>query len=290
MSGDSHAMSAQLLRQVLDGVPVAVAAASARMSPSAADQRIKRLARQLQVTVGVEHVAEQVNPTTRLLRTNRAAYLEALEHFDPTRVARDARIPTPDDLQLMLDRIRRGSRQPERDAALLMLLFGTGVRPAELLRLQVRDYLAPDGTSRLVSTLRPEATVDGRSRPLYFNNPCLARVLDAYLAVRARRAGARDLVARRTPDLDSPLVLACSEPLPEPFTQQRLHRTLRGIFQLAGTPGLSSLSARKYVANRLTALGVDEREIGRVMGLRNVAKLRALLVKTPRDGGMRRLL
>jgi len=286
---DSHAVSVDLLVRVLNGGAVATAARVHGLSASAADQRIKRLARHLQATVGVERVAEHTAPNPRQMRAHRAEYLEALQHYDPARPGGEA-IATEGDLHLALERIALSSRQPERDAALILLLFGTGLQPAELMRLEVRDYLGADGRIRLVSSVRAELASDGRCRPLYFTNPRATAAVDRYLGLRSRSATSRPFCPYRGLVASSPLLLARPEPAPTPFTARTFYDTLRRILRFTGKPGLSTRSVRRYVANRLMALGADEGEIRRTLGLRNRASLKELLIRTEIGAAVRKLV
>lgn len=43
-----------------------------------------------------------------------------------------------------------------RDAALLLICFGTGLKPVEITQLLVRDYMGADGKPLADSQLRPE--------------------------------------------------------------------------------------------------------------------------------------
>ena len=45
------------------------------------------------------------------------------------------------------------------------MLFSTGARPLEIARLEVRDYLAEDGSVREESLLPAKAAVNGKARP-----------------------------------------------------------------------------------------------------------------------------
>jgi len=84
-------------------------------------------------------------------------------------------------------RVRQRSQNANRDVALMFVLFCTGAKPLEIARLQVRDYLDRDGSVRERSEMRPEAAVNGRSRPLFFASSRTRAALDAYLLERRRK-------------------------------------------------------------------------------------------------------
>lgn len=73
-----------------------------------------------------------------------------------------------------------------RDVALLWTAYGTGMMPIELARLQVDDYLKPDGSVRRDSEIRAEIAFNGKRRPLYWTNKSVLPAIDAYLAERGR--------------------------------------------------------------------------------------------------------
>ena len=84
-------------------------------------------------------------------------------------------------------RLREKGGTGHRDAALICVLFDTGMKTIELARLEVADYLAEDGSVRVVSNLRAAIAVNGVERPLHFNSQLVVESIDAYLVERARR-------------------------------------------------------------------------------------------------------
>jgi integrase len=60
---------------------------------------------------------------------------------------------------------------PIRDAALLSVLYGTGVVLAELVGLRVSDYLTVSGTVRHNSVLRAQIAYNDLERPLFWVSP-----------------------------------------------------------------------------------------------------------------------
>lgn len=66
------------------------------------------------------------------------------------------------------------------------MLFATAAKPLEITRLEVRDFLHPDGSVREESVLRAEAVINGECRPLFFASVKANAAIEAYLAERVR--------------------------------------------------------------------------------------------------------
>ena len=107
-------------------------AAACGVSPSAVEQRVKALGRDLQLLVGVEGVDEDEVPTVPLMRAHKSGYVEALEHYAPQRRITNGARAGPlarEDLARAVAITRRRNRHPERDVALLLVLFATRRSP-----------------------------------------------------------------------------------------------------------------------------------------------------------------
>ncbi|MDE2300528.1 MAG: site-specific integrase, partial [Burkholderiales bacterium] len=178
----------QMLREVIDGDPYATVAQRWGLSRSAVDRRIKGLAVQLTQAVGVDGLQESSAAFVKRLRMHRDAILQALEHFDPAQVSsqREARVLKPDEVDLGARRVRSRSTRPLHDLALYYLPFATGLRPLEVARLTVGDYLLEDGSVRRESRVRADVAINGRDRPLFFSHRRLDEALGAYLDERLR--------------------------------------------------------------------------------------------------------
>ena len=84
-----------------------------------------------------------------------------------------------------MHRIRGRSAHPARDIALFYMLFATGAPPLEIARLELRDRLNADGSVRRESELRADATITGKSRPVFFASSKLDDALSTHLRVRS---------------------------------------------------------------------------------------------------------
>ena len=73
---------------------------------------------------------------------------------------------------------------PTRDAAILCVLYGTGMTATELAQLEVADMLNEGGDYRRESIMRPAITFNGKPRPIFWTNPRVQDALDAYFTER----------------------------------------------------------------------------------------------------------
>jgi integrase len=294
MSPESIAQSLAMLRQVLDGASYIEIARRAGVSRTLVEQRVKTVARELAVRMGVAGSAPHGPVLAAQLRRERSAYLEAIARFRlqdlPDARPRHA-VLSDADIEHLVSVTRAHSKFGARDVALLYMLLGTGAKPLEVARLDVGDYLAKDGTVRVESTLRAQVAISGTARPLYFANAKLVAALDQYLAQRARAGqGAGRPGEYRGLAPDSKLFLSADG---EPMTIRaedhggKLHHNCRAvleiyrrIFRRAGLPGVSALSARRTVARRLAERGCDVEQAGKVLGITPRA-VRHLLAAAP---------
>lgn len=294
MKDDAADKAATMLRAFLTGATFAHVARQSGITPSAAELRIKALARNLQRVVGVVGVHEGAVPCAALLRMHKDAYLEALAHYrpHPARAARErGRAMSDGEIDLLLNTTRRRSNCPIRDVALLLVLFSTAARPLEIARLKVDDYLNADGSVREESVMPPDAAIGGMARPLFFTSARTNAALDAYLADRVRQghgiqphATYRGLQPYSRLFLTSdgqPMAIRCKGD----GTRRQYHcRTIldiyRKLFLSAGLDGLSALAARRTAAHKLKQRGVQNSEIGMLLGLTDADSIRNLL-RTP---------
>ncbi len=172
--------------------------------------------------------------------------------------------------------------------ALFFMLLTTGARPLEVARLEVRDYLHADGSVRNESLMRGEVTVNGKARPLFFVNEKSRDAIDTYLMARLISGfGVTGQANFRGLDPHSRLFLTEQG---NPFeivsygTDGQLRFLCRGvldaylkIFRRIGLPGVSALTIRRMVADRMFDRGATERQIGDVLGISERKSVRELL-------------
>jgi integrase len=261
------------------------------VSRSAVEQRVKALARDLETVVGVESVEEDEVPTVKAMRARKDNYLEALEHYHPRRVEdvrKGPRALSDRDIERSVAVTRKHSNCRNRDTALLLVLFSTAAKPLEIARLEVRDYLTEDGSVREESVMRANAAVNGKERPLFFASTRVVAAVDAYLEERARRGqGTKDRTKYRGLDPDTRLFLTGDgHELPikvRAVGDRRQYRCgvlldiYRRIFARAGLKGVSALSARRTIAEKLVDRGCDVNQVGAVLGLKERSSVRNLI-------------
>ena len=296
MTAKSMVKSIQMLKAVLNGQTYDAVAKTSKMTRSAVEQRVKALARDLQTVVGVEGLDEEDMPTVLTMRKMRDSYLEALEHYQPERAKRmrtRKTTVTEQEIDLAIDKTRQMSNCRNRDIALLLVLFSTAAKPLEIARLEVRDYLHDDGSIREESMMRPEVAIGGATRPLFFASAKANAAIDAYLQERVRRRhGVQKSDKYRGLDPMSKLFLTDDgNAMPikiKEWGNQRHHLCgvildiYRKIFARAGLKGVSALSARRTIAQKLKERGTDNEDIGKVLGLKEKNSVRNLLPKQGR--------
>jgi integrase len=288
---DNALQSVEMLRAIIDGDTYEVVAGHFGVSRTAVERRIKSVAIQLTQVVGVDGLKEEGAAFVRRLRLHRDAILVALDGFEPlppvgTRPARVLSVP---EVALGAVRIKGRTSRPWHDLALYYMLFATGLRPLEIARLEVRDYLNADGSICRESELRAEAAINGKLRPLYFSSSRLDEALRAYFLERCdcgHGVGISGCYRGLRPD--SRLFLSpCGEPyriVPnngEPgqnrFVCRALLETYRKLFRYADLKGLSAQSARLTVISRMYDRGADEDQVGVILGIGERSAVRELL-------------
>lgn len=288
--GGSAAQSVKMLRAVLDGDTYEAVAARFGVSRTAVERRIKAVAVYLSQVSDIDGLNEDGAAFVRRLRLHREAVLDALEGFDPRKPIgqRSNRVLSVEEIHQAAKRIKGRSQQPWHDLSLFYLLFATGARPLEIARLEVRDYLNPDGSVRRASEMRAEVAIIHKARPLYFVSGRLDEALATYLNERLHhRQGLGESQAYRGLDPSSRLLLSATgegfkiTPYGEPGQRRFLCRpileTYRKLFRYAELKDVTALSVRRTVATRLYERGADEDAVGLILGISERSAVRELL-------------
>ncbi len=299
MRPETIAKGKTMLASVLqDGATYEEAGAPYGLGRSTVERTIKALIYQVAHERGIPEVDEDALSSLPRLRQFREPVLQAVRDYTPGKAKPKRTNLGPDEIAAGASRVRQRSDNPNRDVALIFVLFCTGAKPIEIARLEVRDYLNPDGSVRGRSEMRPEAAVNGRSRPLFFTSSRACAAVDTYLVERVRRklgvaVGSGASVAGAYRGLDSRSALFLTESgnrfevtargPGDPRTTCRLMiATLRLIFKRAGWTGVTSQSARCVVARRLADKGADGAQVGELLGLSSSRAVRRLLKQEPR--------
>lgn len=293
MKKDSLAKSIDMLKSILNGKTYEAVAKTSGMTRSAVEQRVKALARDLQVIVGVEGVDEDAVLSVRSMRDWKDSYLEALEHYQPE-YAKGVRnkngAVSEEEIDLAVERTRQTSNCKNRDIALLLVLFSTAAKPLEIARLEVRDYLNEDGSIREESVMRAEVAINGEARRLFFASSKANTAIDAYLDERVQR-GQHVKRSSKYRGLDPMSKLFLTDdgyemPIKIRGNGAQRHHICgvildiyRKIFRRSGLKGVSALSARRTVAQKLKERGIDNEDIGKMLGLKEKNSVRNLLLR-----------
>jgi integrase len=251
---------------------------------------VKWISGRLLREVGIAGLHDGSAAFIRRLRDARGEILEALESLVPTEQvpSRRDRVLDDDEIALAASRIRRRSSQAVRDVALFYMLFATGLRPLEIARLRVADYLEADGSVRKHSVLPADASITGRARPLFFASARLTEVMDECLAERPSRAVPDEERFRYRGLLpDAALfvggdgegfrITRHGEPGRWRYLCRPILETFRKIFRMAEVDGVTPVSVRRTIVMRLHGRGADEGQIAELLGISDRSCVRQLL-------------
>jgi len=295
MHSESTRLSVAILKAVLAGETYDVAAATYGLTRTAIEHRVKRLARLLQRQVGIDGLNPEATGYVHKLRAFRVEVEAAIARFE---AGEAVPVPPP---QVLSDKdvctmiYRAGLRSPAalRDMALIHIVLATGARPLEVARLEIADYLHPDGSVRSCSEMRAAVSVNRKARPLFFRSAPAVRAIDAYLGQRLAESGmpADSAAPYRglapddrlfLNDAGVPYVVHCHEVEGRlRFLCRQMLDTYRKIFKRINMLGLSAVTLRRTVAVRLDARGADEDQIGLILGITEKQAVRQLLPPRP---------
>lgn len=196
------------------------------------------------------------------------------------------------DLQHTVDVARGTGTYGIRNAALLYVLFGTMMTPAEISKLKTDDYLKADGTVRKKHLVRAEISYNEKSRPLYWVNPKLIASVDAYLSWRFQNGIGIGTEGRfRGLDPHSPLFhnarsgggFALTKYVKEGVERESamvLSTLYRKLFAQAGVQG-QALSGRRTFAVKMKRLGKDAAVVREVLGLASLSAAKEMMDGDP---------
>jgi integrase len=270
----------EMLREVVVGRTFDSVAAAHAVSRSAVERRIKMVSAHVAKTLGIQGLNQDGAASARRLRVHREAVLAALDRLGPEEPisTRGIRILSPTEIAAGALRIRGRSQRSKEELALYYLLLATGARPLEIARLEVRDYLHPDGSVRAASTFRADIAITGRERPLLFTSAHLVDALDAYLSERvALGTGVGTAPDYRGLAPTSRLFLSANgvgfeiQPIgvggQKRYSCRAIQRVYDRLFRYAEMADITALTARHTVADLLYSRGADEAQVGLLFGI-----------------------
>jgi integrase len=192
-------VSIEMFRAVLAGETCDMIAHRHGIVRSAVERRIQRVERAMKGCGLLRGVMAGAPAPLKFLRANRVLYeaaLESLEQQEEVRTSAHGVTALEDDQIERAAQFARETPCAMRNVALVYTLFGTGLTPIELARLEVRDYLKKRGTVRGRSTVRAEVAFNGRERPLLWVQERVVEAVDHYPGGAAR---GRTGMQRRAP-------------------------------------------------------------------------------------------
>lgn len=186
------------------------------------------------------------------------------------------------------------SKFAERDVALLLVLYGTGLNITELATITISDYITAQGKVKIESSVRPLISHNGDERPLFWSNKRVSNALDLYLAWRLENkhgATVKKSVYRGL-DPDSPLFLT-DDGSRYALTQKKLKsgllnqscntlgKLITRLHSHAGIEGASAQSARRTLAVKLGRKGYDLVHIAAILGHKSIATTKRMVSNDP---------
>ena len=207
-----------------------------------------------------------------------------------------AKPPVIEDKQIehLLKATAAYSRLPERDTALLLVLYGTALGVTELATIAVKDYLAEDGSYLKESAVRPAIAHNGEKRPLYWSNRRVVDALDKYLEWRLKHKHGATMIkgAYRGLDPDSAIFLTnggqpyalTKRTLPSgvlSYSCNTLGAYITRLHANAGIEGGSAQSARRTLAVKLHRKGYDLVHIAAILGQKSVSTTKRMVTQDP---------
>lgn len=295
MLSESTRLSVAVLKAVLAGGTYNSVAATYGLTRTAIEHRVKRLAKVLQRQIGIAGLNPEATGYVHKLRAHKDEVEAALERFEAGEPA-PADVPqvlSDKDVRAMIHRAGLRSPTSLRDMALIHIVLATGARPLEVARLEIADYINPDGTVRSCSEMRAAVSVNRKARPLFFCSSAALKAIDAYLEHRLTQSGSgSDAPAPYRGfaptdrlflnDAGLPYAVQCHEVDGRPrFLCRQMLDTYRKIFKRINMHGLSALTLRRTIAFRLNARGADEDQIGLILGISERQAVRELLPRRP---------
>lgn len=190
----------------------------------------------------------------------------------------------PSQIRHLLRVTEATSRQPERDALILLLGFTGGMRVSEVARIEVADVMLPGGQLREEVSLRAAITKGCRQRCIYLSHPKTIAALERYIEWRWQHGKGTALDRRTWRGLmpETTLVLTQKGSRYELSAKRRINEAgelveyvaadslqsyVTGLYRAAGLgPGYSSHSGRRTFASRLLAQGHNIETVQLLLG------------------------
>lgn len=185
------------------------------------------------------------------------------------------------------------SRMPERDAALLLTLYGTAMSVTELATIPVSSYLQPSGAVKITSSIPVEVAHNGHERPLFWSNKRVVTAMDKYLAWRLAHTHGVTIKkgAYRGLDPEGPIFLTdggqpyalTKRTLPSGVLSYSCNTLGAHITRLHSNSGVdgNAQAARRTMAVKLNRKGFDLVHVAAILGHRSITTTKRLIDGDP---------
>jgi integrase/recombinase XerD len=219
---------------------------------------------------------------SRFLSLNATHFLHVQRSDMHQQQIKRAEVLSPSQIRHLLRVTAATSRHPERDAVILLLGLGCGMRITEIAQVTVADFYFSTGELRREISLRAAITKGCRQRCIFPSSPKLIAALQRYVAYRGGHdmgtAFGRTEYHGLNPHL--PLILS-RKGYPYALSLKRrsdaqgawtdywaadsLQAYVTGLYRAAGTNGTSH-SGRRTFATRLLGSGATIEQVQLLLG------------------------
>jgi len=219
---------------------------------------------------------------SRFLSLNATHFLHVQRSAMRQQQIKRAEVLSPSQIRHLLRVTEATSRHPERDAVILLLGLGCGMRITEIAQVTVADFYFSSGELRREISLRATITKGCRQRCIFPSSPKLIAALHRYVAFRGEHdmgtAFERTEYHGLNPHL--PLVLSrkgypyalslkrredAQGKWTEYWAADSLQAYVTGLYRAAGTNGTSH-SGRRTFATRLLSNGATIEQVQLLLG------------------------
>jgi len=169
---------------------------------------------------------------------------------------KQAKTLTPVDLRRVLDYIATRSHS-ERNRAMLLMTYYSGIRVGEVASLRYSDVVDPDRKIRSEIILRPDQTKGNESRTVFISEK-LKKELDLYVKA-----------TKFTDPHDK--FFYTQKRIDEGFNANTLAQHFHYLYKRAGIAGASSHSGRRSFITNLASKGVSVRVLASLAGHKSIA-------------------
>lgn len=295
MIDDMTLLSIDFLRAVLAGKNYQNLGRDHGVTGNAVRYRVRMLAMQLHLNGFLTDVNPKALNYINKLRNDKEKINAALDRFIADgmplpRIQKRNAVLDAREIAALMWRAGLRTATPRRDVALAHFSLMTGLRPIEIARLRIGDYLARDGKLRECSQVRATIAHNRRARPLFLMNRDSIVAIDAYLSERLGAQTADRLTYRGFNPRDFLFLNDAGKPFKvirrrgfdgNNYSSKELVDTYKRILMRSDIHGMQYQVFRRTLAHRIYGRGGTEEQIGLVLGIADRKNIRKLLPPNP---------